>query len=447
MPYCTNCGMPVSGNFCNNCGTKVFFDAAPMQPQQPAAQEIITPVQKTKVNLLPWILLAAVVVIAIAVIALILNGQSMNDQIMQPSGEPPVFTAASPISPAETVSGTQPIEASAETEYSSPETDPTIAEEAALFSTNNYTIGDKVFFSNSSGIFYFEGANRYNIYPEESPIFASDGKTLYTVSNRNTIVQVDVETGDANTLFRVDAYNAIVCGATQEEIYIGTQQSEEDWWGYTVSAYSHSGTILRSYGSNLDPEMQDGYLILSSYRSDVRPQSVTVIQADTQKTVYETSDTILSWDVQIIDGAVYSLEIEDFFNDQSASMKLQRITSAGKELLLSFDAFASGFNACGTMSNGILSLIDFSSPESNCCYRIPDCSKILPPFDAVSVCGDQNGNVYCEKDGTVYRQDSSGTFQRVAEFSGTFVYIWSVMGDYVYYYNGTDYYACFAPLT
>ena len=419
MPFCTNCGKESKGPFCTNCGVRIpVKEAAPIQPLSVTEESpLFVQTGKPKKNNL-WVLLAlAAVLVCVAAVFFIKNfrkpEQPHNVFKSAGGGQLVIANSTTAVCPEDTAVP-ETSERIAVTESAPTATDPARDENAVRFTTKrfdyNYAIGNKIFFSDASRVFYYENGIRHDICPRGSEHYAANGETLYTISGGNTVIAVDIVTGNSKKLFSVNAYQAEICGATQDELYIGTQASEEDWWGYTVSAYDLNGTVLRTYGKGLDADMTDGYLFLFNHVSDLRPQSATVIQAETQKTVYKTSDDMYTWAVEIIDGVVYSMEVSDIFYEPSAKVNLCRIGPEGRTILTTVPDGFDGNYSFFQLNHGYALVETYEPIRRWWCYSIPEGKEITIPFDDSYIETDINGNLYCVKDNVIYRKNASGDF-------------------------------------
>lgn len=133
----------------------------------------------------------------------------------------------------------------------------------------------------------------------------TNGVLGYHLLPDGTILRVDAVTGDVGKCFRLqNPQNVTPLFATDNRLYF-VYDDPDDWWGIQVYSYNIAGEDYQDLGTGWDAEAQEGYLLLESYRSDVSPKLVTVIDCRDRVLVSDAH----AWDAAIYDGAVYYLAI------------------------------------------------------------------------------------------------------------------------------------------
>lgn len=390
MIVCPNCGTANEGAVCTNCGMSLVVYAEP--------------VKTSKKSLIPWIIVLSVLVISLAGLIVYLA------LIKQDGGKAP--------------ENTEPVVLSG------------IEENYPKFSSGISVIDGKAFFYDENGIICYEGPERKIIYPSNTWNFVTDGKSVITSSDNNSVIRVDVETSSIETLFRVEAYSTAIIGATADRIFIGTQASENEWFGYTISAYDYDGNKLKGYGDYLDGYMENGILILYNYRTDVSATAYQVIDPTDDTVLYKTKSDMLSWGVHYSNGKIYTIEVPENMYEADYSVKFSRIDPDGTVTTLrTFDVkkgtynYSFYFESLGP--NAVATIYNFDNGAARY-FNLETNEELVTPFDS-EIRLDSEGIPYCVVDNDVYRQSADGTYNFSTSISGWDAYVYFIVGDYIYY--------------
>lgn len=132
-------------------------------------------------------------------------------------------------------------------------------------------IDNRVYYANPDGIYRMYEGREALLYSGSftEHWVCTDGKLLYAVDAAGDVIRLDLISGNVTKLFNAGLF-AYVVGASDEVLYLGLQEDENDWWGYDVCAYSLDGVLQKELGTDLDVSMMDGILCCSDFRSDVR---------------------------------------------------------------------------------------------------------------------------------------------------------------------------------
>lgn len=145
------------------------------------------------------------------------------------------------------------------------------------------------------------------------------------------VIEVDLNTGEVKTLLHT-ASDASLLGVTNGCIYISVPNYIDtgagyagDYWGFNVYSYSHSGENAQLQGKAVECFFQDGYIVLTGYRSDIRPKNLFVIDSHDQVLAEDES----VWDVKVYDGSVYFLRVKLSPSDQSTPVAMEVVRLDG----------------------------------------------------------------------------------------------------------------------
>lgn len=136
--------------------------------------------------------------------------------------------------------------------------------------------------------------------------YFTNGARGYALLPGGRVISVDAETGKLAVLVTVDA-DATLFAVTKNRLYfhVPHQLDEYDTWGKDVFSYKANGGDYQLHDEAVDVDYQDGYILLTSYRSDVSPKYVTVIDSEDNTLISD----VYAWDAVIYNGAVYCCEI------------------------------------------------------------------------------------------------------------------------------------------
>lgn len=164
--------------------------------------------------------------------------------------------------------------------------------------------------------------------------YFTDGAHGYAQLSDGRVLAVDAETGQAAVVATVDT-DAALFTVTKNRLYFQADNYWSDgsmWWGRNVFSYSTRGGDYQLHGEGVEITQQDGYILLTSYRSDVSPKYVSVIDLADNLLVSD----VYAWDAAICDGAVYYCGLDydafwDSYDTASAyTMSLYRADHTGR---------------------------------------------------------------------------------------------------------------------
>ena len=324
-----------------------------------------------------------------------------------------------------------------------PETEPATAAAASGYTTSGYggfvAMGEDALFFGEDGLYHFTGGEARLLYActPQNGCLSSNGETVLLINGSGMVTAVDVASGEARELFAAGAYDCVV-GARDGEILLGHQEDENDWWGVEVIGYDWSGNELENLGDGWNAYMEDGFLRLESYRSDVSPTRVTIYGPD-QTCLMESR---LCWNVYYRDGA-YSfvcLNTDEMTYGESVDMVLCRLTVDGLTVICplgttSGDTYAyvnsgyvwSGYydQDAGEMHYSYYDLDGIPIEEGSALYNVLRDNYIEGQ--------DSDGNLYYVWDSQLYVQDNGGSFTWRASLDGAYHSIYGIVDGCVFY--------------
>lgn len=379
------------------------------------------------------------------------------------------FTGSQPSEDAPTTEPVPPMtdtkqpetEPATETEPASQETEET-APSDLLYSpadpgfTSGYrcvTVSDHVYYVAADGIYMmFEGQETllYSGNFQRIPL-CTDGKLLYAVDQAGNVLQLDLTDGSVKELFNVGP-TADVLGASEDVLYIGRQEDENDWWGYDLCVYSLDGVLLEELGTDLDVSMVDGILCCTDFRSDVR--TVPFRAYDREGRLVVEADEV--WNFSVLNGAVYyfALEdgttMEDFMNMEDCSTILYRADrNSWATEIMTFDGMPMA-TFCGDVlyMNGRFYSLENGAELTGGIY-----DKIMASGDSSSyrlLGKDDSGKWYISESASssFFRENGSGEMVDCGKLPEN-TYFLSICGDWVYTLSNTEptqVYASYLPV-
>ena len=314
-------------------------------------------------------------------------------------------------------------------------------------------INDHVFFVSVDGIYMmFEGQETL-LYSGSFQRYSlcTDGALLYAVDQAGNVLQLNLTDGSVKELFNVGP-TADVLGASEDVLYIGHQEDENDWWGYDLCVYSPDGELQEELGENLDVSMVDGILCCTDFRSDVRTTPFRAYDHD-GKLIVEADEV---WNYSVQNGTVYYSALKDgetlgdFLEGNGCEMVLYRADrSNGVVELKTFESV----NTWITFYGDVL-YVDGHF------YSLEDGAELTGGiYDKVFVSGDINNRVigkdsmgkwYCLDpiEGSVFRENDNGEMVNCGKRT-EYIYFFSLCGDWAYAISGTDstqVYASYVPV-
>lgn len=436
MKVCTKCGRQAErGNFCPHCG------GALRQEEQP------TPVpEKPKSSKAGTIVIIVLCVLIVALLA------GIGVLALKDGG---LFGKESA-----GTSQNRKDEDEDETEERRHNPDPTQVTEAPVVVTEPapVTEPDRVQFGiGSSGsslvtargaAFFFRDGSLVRVAKGEEKVLCdapalneslcTDGRQILYINDACVLTAVDAVSGEDQALLATGAYDTVV-GATDSVIYLGHQESEEDWWGCEVLAYDWEGNLLQSYGDGWDVYMREGYLILSTFRSDVSPMRSTVIAPDGQILM----EDVLNWGIRYQEGAVWYLRLatEEYVYDQPYDLELWRLDGAGNRRIATLGTLtgsdSAGFNGnLATVYYGVNSMEEIRQEMFDLEGKpIDPESKLYTDIQELYVYGlDDQGKRYAVRDGQLYRQAEDGAYApNITLSENGYIYVYAILEDWVFY--------------
>ena len=119
--------------------------------------------------------------------------------------------------------------------------------------------------------------------------------------------------GEERLLFsleRTAENNYYLFGVTENRLYFNCHNPEpEDWWGLTVFSVNHQGEDRQELGSWCDPYFDDGWVVLRSFASDVRPVSARIFNRNDELVFEEPEERV--WAVEAVDGSLYCIWVKE----------------------------------------------------------------------------------------------------------------------------------------
>ena len=379
------------------------------------------------------------------------------------------FTGSKPAEDAPTTEPVPPV-----TDPQQPETEPATETEPApqeteepapadlLYSpadpgfTSGYrcvTVSNHVYYVAADGIYMmFEGQETllYSGNFQRLPL-CTDGKLLYAVDQSGNVLQLDLTDGSVKELFNVGP-TADVLGASEDVLYIGRQEDENDWWGYDLCVYSLDGVLQEELGTDLDVSMADGILCCTDFRSDVR--TVPFRAYDREGKLVAEADEV--WNYSVLNGAVYyfALEdgttMEDFMNMEDCSTILYRAdrNSWATEIMI-FEGMPMA-TFCGDVlyMDGRFYSLENGAELTGGIY-----DKIMASGDSSSyrlLGKDDSGKWYISEStsSSFFRENGSGEMVDCGKLPEN-TYFLSICGDWVYslyYTEPTQVFASYLPV-
>lgn len=159
--------------------------------------------------------------------------------------------------------------------------------------------------------------------------FFTDGAHGYAQLVDERVISVDAETGKVAVVATVDTESPLFA-ATKNRLFFRTDNYWSDgstWWGENVFSYSVHGADYQLHAEGVTVQCDTGYILLTSYRSDISPKYVTLIDSDGTTLV----SNVYAWDAAIYGGAVYYCGLdydafwESYNNSDPYTMSLYRV--------------------------------------------------------------------------------------------------------------------------
>lgn len=116
--------------------------------------------------------------------------------------------------------------------------------------------------------------------------YFTDGTREIWLEN-GTVWIKDLTTGETECLLELKQAEDVeteLVGVTAQRLYFGWNYAD-DWWGQNVYSINYRGLDLRDLGTGLGVTFRDGWLILDSFRTDVSPVSLRIIDRNDQTVV------------------------------------------------------------------------------------------------------------------------------------------------------------------
>lgn len=171
----------------------------------------------------------------------------------------------------------------------------------------------------------------------------TNGRLTFTLLPDGRLFGSDGETGEVSASLTFDCATITLLAVTDNRLYF-VYDDPEEWWGVEVTSCTHTGEDVRSEMQGCEAFYEGGYIVLMSFRTDVSPHNVTVIDSHDDVLVADAA----AWDAAVYDGAVYYLpvDLEDWLDAGTHLMKLSRLDVSGETVLaeyqISFSAYIDG---------------------------------------------------------------------------------------------------------
>ena len=274
----------------------------------------------------------------------------------------------------------------------------------------------------------------------------TNGETVIFADEEGMVIALDAETCEATELFNAksDVRYITIVGATDTTILICRYVDDFD---YNIDVFDWSGEIVGSYGY-LVGDMENGYLILYSGRSDVGFRTLTVYSPAGELLIEKE----VMWDYEYVADAVYfvrvvgiDLDAYDEITTPPHTLELCRVDTQGMSTvteIMEAGDFQMVWLMCG--------YVQYTDPKTSVTHYL---TLTGDRIDAESEFGQALQNMrfdlqpmvetpeqlYYTVDGDLYLQNEDGDFYcavTLTEGGDYGPYIYAITDGYVYISNG-----------
>lgn len=186
-------------------------------------------------------------------------------------------------------------------------------------------------------------------YFVETDGFFTNGQQTCTLLADGRLFLSDGTTGTVDASLQFDTETMSLLAVTDHRLYF-IYDDPEDWWGIEVISCTYTGGNTQTEMSGCEAVYDSGYLVLKSFRTDISPHRLIVI--DSHDTVLVSGAT--AWDAAVYRGAVYYLAVdgETWYTTPTHKMQLCRMDSSGTTVVAEYQV-----SACAYIDSGVLYLI------------------------------------------------------------------------------------------
>ena len=152
--------------------------------------------------------------------------------------------------------------------------------------------------------------------------------------------QRELPDGEERLLFpleRTAENNYHLFSVTENRLYFNCHNPDpEDWWGLTVFSVNRQGGDRQELGSNWDYYFGNGWVVLRSFASDVRPTTAKIFNRN-DELVFEVSEERL-WALEAVDESLCCVCVREYPEEAGGEVRwfddLFRIAPDGTQTLL-----------------------------------------------------------------------------------------------------------------
>ena len=182
--------------------------------------------------------------------------------------------------------------------------------------------------------------------------------------------QRELPDGEERLLFsleRTAENNYYLFGVTENRLYFSCHNPDpEVWWGLTVFSVNYQGGDRQELGSLWDPYFGDGWVVLRSFASDVRPNSAKIFNRNDELVVEEPKERV--WAVAAVDGSLYRIHVKEYpkeGGDSEWSEELIRQDPDGTQTVLMQFPVSGDYDGYGIEANIYNGVICFGDPSGD----------------------------------------------------------------------------------
>lgn len=320
-----------------------------------------------------------------------------------------------------------------------------------ISNSQHVAVNERIYYVMADGIYEMYEGQEHLLYSGSFLRYwlCTDGTLLYAVDQAGDVLQLNIADRSIKTLFNVGP-TADILGASEELLYIGHQEDENDWWGYDLCVYTPDGVLQEKLGEDLGVHMEDGILCCYAFHSDMR---TVPFQA------YDRSGTLIvdaeeMWSHSVQNGAVYYLAVDDGYTianyDPDCTTSIYRVDANGTTVISTFDGDPYGrFCADTILVNGELySLETGKALPHNLTKSLFDVSSNSYNRNAGK---DQAGKWYSydTREYTFWRENADGELVECGKLPASTSFV-SIYGDWVYsqsYSGDRQMYGTYLPVS
>lgn len=369
--------------------------------------------------------------------------EAKKDEIPDLSGKPAPDPEPDPEPVPEPQPEPEPVPAPEPQPQPQPDPEPVIAKN---FSSGTVLlVEDAVYYSSGSGIYRIVNGVKTQLLQGDFKYdhFCTNGELLYAANSKGELICYDIAEGTGRVLAQLDGcsglYEVQLFAVDNTGIfYVGTQESDEDWFGYTVTGFDVNGNRVFNYGSNWNCVQSEGMILFSGFRSDVSPFRLTVLDENGGYILHEEASIV--WGGAMADDAFYYVTVPEDYWKGPHDCAVRCLTRDGSNTELYHLHVDAGGSASAGVSGNMVTISDWNTGEI-LRYDLKTGNSVSMPEEAAKagvywIYRDSEGKLYFTDDnGNLYRENAAGEFVKAA-FIGKDSWVTLVAGDYAY---GDDY--------